>query len=66
MGLVTSFGGLVAMRVLVGLFEAGLFPGMLKSCNNGHVSNPSRLYLSHLDVLQTLRASVASYLVLYS
>ncbi|OJD34527.1 mfs transporter [Diplodia corticola] len=26
-GLVSSFGGLVAMRVLVGLFEAGLFPG---------------------------------------
>lgn len=27
MGLITSFGGLVAMRVLVGFFEAGLFPG---------------------------------------
>ncbi|KAK0658117.1 putative transporter [Lasiodiplodia hormozganensis] len=26
-GLVNNFGGLVAMRVLVGLFEAGLFPG---------------------------------------
>lgn len=28
-GLVHSFGGLVAMRVLVGLFEAGLFPGCI-------------------------------------
>ncbi|PSN62452.1 MFS general substrate transporter [Corynespora cassiicola Philippines] len=27
MGLVNTFGGLVAMRVLLGLFEAGLFPG---------------------------------------
>ncbi|KAF2827419.1 MFS general substrate transporter [Ophiobolus disseminans] len=27
MGLVTNFEGLVAMRVLLGLFEAGLFPG---------------------------------------
>jgi len=27
MGLINSFGGLVAMRILVGLFEAGLFPG---------------------------------------
>jgi MFS family permease len=28
-GLVNTFGGLVAMRVLVGLFEAGLFPGCI-------------------------------------
>lgn len=28
-GLVNNFEGLVAMRVLVGLFEAGLFPGRL-------------------------------------
>jgi MFS family permease len=27
MGLINSFEGLVAMRVLLGLFEAGLFPG---------------------------------------
>lgn len=27
MGLVKNFGGLIAMRVLLGLFEAGLFPG---------------------------------------
>ncbi|KAF2266179.1 MFS general substrate transporter [Lojkania enalia] len=27
MGLVNTFGGLVAMRVLLGFFEAGLFPG---------------------------------------
>ncbi|KAF2177930.1 MFS general substrate transporter [Zopfia rhizophila CBS 207.26] len=27
MGLVNTFGGLVALRVLLGLFEAGLFPG---------------------------------------
>lgn len=26
-GLVESFGGLVAMRLLIGLFEAGFFPG---------------------------------------
>ncbi len=28
MGLVNNFEGLIAMRVLLGLFEAGLFPGM--------------------------------------
>ncbi|KAF2466497.1 MFS general substrate transporter [Lindgomyces ingoldianus] len=27
MGLVNTFGGLIAMRVLLGFFEAGLFPG---------------------------------------
>ena len=27
MGLVNNFEGLIAMRVLLGLFEAGLFPG---------------------------------------
>lgn len=27
MGLVNTYDGLVAMRVLLGLFEAGLFPG---------------------------------------
>jgi MFS family permease len=27
-GLVKTFGGLVAMRFLVGLFEAGFFPGL--------------------------------------
>lgn len=30
-GLVNTFGGLVAMRFLVGLFEAGFFPGILSS-----------------------------------
>jgi len=28
-GLINNFGGLVAMRLLVGLFEAGLFPGCI-------------------------------------
>ena len=28
-GLIHTFGGLVAMRLLVGLFEAGLFPGCI-------------------------------------
>jgi len=27
MGLITNFAGLIAMRVLLGIFEAGLFPG---------------------------------------
>lgn len=29
MGLVNNFEGLIAMRVLLGFFEAGLFPGTL-------------------------------------
>lgn len=37
MGLVTNFGGLVAMRVLLGLFEAGLFPGMSYGFHHGCV-----------------------------
>jgi MFS family permease len=28
-GLVTNLGGLVALRLLIGIFEAGLFPGCL-------------------------------------
>jgi MFS family permease len=31
MGLVNNFEGLIAMRVLLGFFEAGLFPGMFLS-----------------------------------
>lgn len=31
MGLINNFEGLVAMRVLVGFFEAGLFPGIYLS-----------------------------------
>jgi hypothetical protein len=27
MGLIRNFGGLIAMRLLLGAFEAGLFPG---------------------------------------
>lgn len=27
MGLIETFGGLIAMRVLLGVFESGLFPG---------------------------------------
>ena len=27
MGLIRDFGGLIAMRVLLGVFESGLFPG---------------------------------------
>jgi hypothetical protein len=27
-GLIKNFGGLVAMRIILGVFEAGLFPGM--------------------------------------
>ena len=34
MGLVRTFEGLVAMRVLLGLFEAGLFPGKINSRAN--------------------------------
>jgi uncharacterized membrane protein YfcA len=33
----TNFGGLVAMRILLGLFEAGLFPGMYYVLNTRHV-----------------------------
>jgi hypothetical protein len=28
MGLVNTWGGLVAMRFILGIFEAGIFPGM--------------------------------------
>lgn len=39
------------MRVLLGLFEAGLFPGMFKRyCCVGY-ANYYRQCLSHLDVL---------------
>jgi hypothetical protein len=36
MGLVTNFEGLLAMRVLLGLFEAGVFPGKV-----GRRQNPT-------------------------
>lgn len=34
MGLIKSFEGLVAMRILVGFFEAGLFPGKEPDATN--------------------------------
>jgi hypothetical protein len=51
MGLVTNFGGLVAMRLLVGLFEAGLFPGTLRTLLIGNVPDLNRVRLSDFDVL---------------
>ena len=30
-GLINDFGGLVGMRFVLGIFEAGLFPGMSTS-----------------------------------
>ena len=34
-GLVTDFSGLAAVRWFLGLFEAGLFPGMQMKCSLG-------------------------------
>lgn len=54
MGLVRNFEGLVAMRVLLGLFEAGLFPGMLSTKETLCGANIHRLRLFDLHVLQAL------------
>jgi hypothetical protein len=66
MGLVNTFGGLVAMRVLLGLFEAGLFPGMLVASRARIRVNSYRVHLPYLHVLQTIRAAVASYPLFHS
>lgn len=36
MGLVKNFGSLIAMRVLLGFFEAGLFPGTFAPVSRGN------------------------------
>lgn len=56
MGLVNNFEGLVAMRVLLGLFEAGLFPGMPLAAFNCIDSSltQGRLCVPYQHVLQTL------------
>jgi hypothetical protein len=42
------------MRMLLGLFEAGLFPGRLNILRPLDGSDLTRLHLPHLDVLQTV------------
>lgn len=51
MGLINSFGGLVAMRILVGLFEAGLFPGKTPASSHRDQADRSRMCLPHQHVL---------------
>jgi hypothetical protein len=47
MGLVNTFEGLVAMRVLLGFFEAGLFPGMSLSHLAGRYTHfPQAAFIS--------------------
>ena len=49
-----NFEGLVAMRVLLGFFEAGLFPGMWQWKYELSRLILDRLRIPHLDVLQAL------------
>lgn len=44
-GLIQSFGGLCATRFLLGLFEAGFFPGMVCSARLSYQTNASRCHL---------------------
>lgn len=65
-GLINNFGGLVAMRVLVGLFEAGLFPGMLIAVSTlaFPLTDPNvRLCVYAGNVLQAVRATVEAFTV---
>ncbi len=65
-GFVSSYGGLLACRVLLGAFEAGVFPGKLlytSHCGLPILTN-SRCCLSHWHVLQKVRISKAIGLVL--
>ena len=66
-GCVTSKGGLIACRFLLGLFESGFFPGITatdRTLLSKTFANPCtlfvcRLHVPDLDVLQTLRAPMA-------
>ena len=68
MGLVRTFEGLVAMRVLLGLFEAGLFPGkidlVLIYWRISLIVIGLRMSLSNQHVLQAVRTPVAADTVL--
>jgi hypothetical protein len=50
-GLVTNFSGLVVLRVFLGVFEAGLVPGVFHPAHIGSINSLIRRRLSHLDVL---------------
>jgi hypothetical protein len=68
MGLVKNVEGLIACRVLLGFFEAGIVPGtsFLRPASQYRVSANfcGRLHLLDQHVLQTLRGSVAHVPVL--
>jgi hypothetical protein len=53
-GLIKDFGGIVGMRFVLGIFEAGLFPGKSASPSLGRDIDSERVHLLNLDVLRAL------------
>jgi MFS family permease len=52
-GLIKGFNGIVGMRFILGIFEAGLFPGkptVLAPVLRAHI-NSKRMHLLDIDVL---------------
>jgi MFS family permease len=65
-GVTQSFAGLVVCRVLLGVFEAGFFPGMPPNPPTGRSLIVCRLHLPTLNVLPALRATVTCQPLLLS
>lgn len=53
-GLIKDFGGIVGMRFVLGIFEAGLFPGKPTSASFELDIDSERVHLLNLDVLRAL------------
>jgi hypothetical protein len=61
---VRNFAGLVAMRVLIGIFEAGLMPGRPRQYPYMTLPYLRRMYLFDFNVLSKVRASMEVEFVL--
>ena len=50
-GLIKDFGGIVGMRFVLGVFEAGLFPGKTTSPDFGLDIDSKRVHILNIHVL---------------
>lgn len=61
-GIVQSYGGLIACRLLLGIFEAGLFPGLLTYLTIFYNKNEIALRVGYLFVSSALAGALGGLL----
>ncbi|EAU30176.1 conserved hypothetical protein [Aspergillus terreus NIH2624] len=61
-GLVKNFGGLMAVRVLLGIFEAGFFPGAIYLCSYWYMPKDLALRISYFYCASALSGAFSGLL----